>query len=356
MPDKKYEPLKITMANTKKEMLTAYAQVLKQLKEAEQAELRPEKVREEKAQIEALAVAETETGDDVGGKITKLKTDIGKMLTDLSDKLENETTNYQKIKKAVDLKQAELKEIFEIEKAASSLASLIEAHNIKKAEFEAQMARSRAELEQEIEATRTDWKKEKQEQENLQKESLAKITKERKQEKEEYTYQFEREKQLALDVFQDEMAKKEKDLADKIEATERDLADKVQDIEQREKRIENLEVQVASFPRELEEALANATKQLEKELKKEAAHNEGLQKSVFDGEKNVLNATIQALEKTVEDQSAQITHLSKQLELAYQKVQEIAEKAIEGSSSAKSLNELQHILSSQSRKTESASD
>jgi hypothetical protein len=43
--------------------------------------------------------------------------------------------------------------------------------------------------------------------------------------------------------------------------------------------------------------------------------------------------------------------LAGQLEAAYQKVQEIAEKAIEGSSQAKSLADLQKLLAEQGRKS-----
>jgi hypothetical protein len=61
-------------------------------------------------------------------------------------------------------------------------------------------------------------------------------------------------------------------------------------------------------------------------------------------------ARIEALEKMAKDLSDQNGKLSKQLETAYQKVQEIAEKAIEGSSQSKSLADLQKLLAEQGRK------
>jgi len=44
------------------------------------------------------------------------------MLTELSEKLQEQVTEYQKIKEAIEVKKAELKEIYEIEKAAHTLA------------------------------------------------------------------------------------------------------------------------------------------------------------------------------------------------------------------------------------------
>jgi len=354
MSVKKSDVPKISMSSTKKEMIAAYDEVLKQLEEKEQTELRPEKVKEEKRKQEAVGTAEDVAAEDIGSKVSALKLDISKMLTETSDKLETEVSNYQKVKEAVEVKSSELQEIYGIEKAASSLASLIEAQTKKQVEFETQMAERRAVLEQEIASTRAGWEKEKKAHEHQTKEMLATEDRERKQEKEDYTYQFEREKKLALDRFQDEMAKREKELAEKIEVTEKDLMQREQAVSQKEQELGNLQKKVENFPKELEAAVAKATKQLEQQLAKDASYKEGLLRSQFDGEKNVLNAKMQSLEQTAKDQADRIAQLSKQLETAYQKVQEIAEKAIEGSSNSKYLTELKQILSKRNQSTESS--
>ena len=354
MSVKKSDVPKISMGSTKKEMIAAYDDVLKQLEEKELTELRPEKVKEEKRKKEAVGTAEDVAAEDIGSKVSALKLDIGKMLAEISDKLETEVSNYQKIKEAVEAKSAELQEIYEIEKAASSLASLIEAQTKKQVEFETQMAERRAAIEQEIASARAGWEKEKKGHEHQTREMLATEARERKQEKEEYTYQFEREKKLALDKFQDEMTKREKELTEKIEVTDKDLSQREQAVSQREQELGKLQKKVEDFPKELEAAVAKATKQLEQELKKDAAHKEGLLTSQFVGERNVLNAKMQSLEQTAKDQSDRIAQLSKQLEMAYQKVQEIAEKAIEGSSNSKYLSELKQLLSKRNQPTESS--
>jgi len=48
----------------------------------------------------------------------------------------------------------------------------------------------------------------------------------------------------------------------------------------------------------------------------------------FDGEKNVLVGKIEALEKMAASQAALIADLSKKSELAYEKVQDIANRAV----------------------------
>jgi predicted RNase H-like nuclease (RuvC/YqgF family) len=64
----------------------------------------------------------------------------------------------------------------------------------------------------------------------------------------------------------------------------------------------------------------------------------------------VFTTRIESLEKTLKEQSGQIAQLSAQLEKAYQKVQDIAVKSVEGSSNLKSLSSLQQLVSEQSKR------
>ncbi|MBU3932230.1 MAG: hypothetical protein KKF01_07290, partial [Proteobacteria bacterium] len=66
--------------------------------------------------------------------------------------------------------------------------------------------------------------------------------------------------------------------------------------------------------------------------------------------RNVFKARIESLEKTTKEQSERITALTKQLEAAYQKVQDIAVKTVEGASNSKSVASLQQFLGEQIRK------
>ncbi len=71
----------------------------------------------------------------------------------------------------------------------------------------------------------------------------------------------------------------------------------------------------------------------------------------FEGERNVLNARNEALERTSKELNAANVKFAQQLEAACQKVQIIAEKTVEGTSQSRSLAELQKLLIEQSRKS-----
>ncbi len=101
----------------------------------------------------------------------------------------------------------------------------------------------------------------------------------------------------------------------------------------------------------MEAAIAKAVKEATEKLNLEAKNREELQKREFLGERNVLTTRIESFEKIAKDQSEQVARLTEQLEKAYQQVQEIAVKTIEGSSNAKSLANLQQWMAEQVRKS-----
>ena len=350
MEEQKIQPEQLSMSNTKKEMLETYNALLKQLQEKKEAELRPEKKIEEKKQKEVVKVAETLSSEGVVRDIGNLKLEIGKRLTHISDGLEEEVDKFKKIQKAIELKEGEVTELYEIERSAETLAALIESQNQKRQEFESEMAARKEELNQEIRTVREGWEKEKKEHEAEVKEREAAEAKRREREKDEYGYDFKREQQLAKDKFEDEKAKTGKEIQLKKEQMEKELAERERALAEKEEELNELRTKVTAFPKEMEEAINKAIKETTERIALEAKNREELMRKEFDGERNVLTTRIESLEKTVKEQSGQIANLSGQVEKAYQKVQDIAVKSVEGSSNLKSLTSLQQLVSEQTRK------
>jgi hypothetical protein len=350
MEEKKAQPKKLSMTSTKQEMMEAYHGLLKQLEEKKEAELKPEKKLEEKKAKEVVQVANSLSAEGVGKEISSLKSEIGKMLTQIADKLEEEVNKFKAIQKAIELKEKELRELYEIEKSAMALAALIETQVQKRQLFEAEMAARKEELNQEIKSHRSEWAKEKSDYEAEIKERDLAEKKRREREKEEYEYTFKRQQQIAKDKFEEEKAKLEKEIQAKKEQMEGELKGREKIIAEKEEELNELRKKAALFPKELEAAVSKAVKETIERLSLEAKNKEELLKKEFIGERNVLTTRIESLEKTVKEQSAQIASLSQLQEKAYQKVQDIAVKAIEGSSSFKSLTSLQQLLSEQVKK------
>ena len=350
MEEKKFQPKKLTLSNTKQEMLEAYQAVLKQMEVQREAELKPEKRLEEKKAKEVIQVAESLSSEGVAREIGNLKIETSKTLAQISDRLEEEVNKFRAIQSAIALKERELQELYEIEKSAVTLAALIESQSQKRESFESEMAEKKEALSQEIEVLRAEREKEKNDYEAEIKERDVTEKKRRDRDKEEYDYSFKREQKLAKDKFEDEKAKLEKEIHIKKEQMESELREREKTIAEREEELNELKKKVTAFPKEMETAVAKAAKEITEKLNLEAKNREELQKKEFVGEKNVFTTRIESLEKIVKEQNEQIAKLSQQLEKAYQQVQEIAVKTIEGSSTIKSFANLQQWISEQVRK------
>jgi hypothetical protein len=331
-------------------MLDALAESDKTLTERREAHARPEEKVEARAVAQAVAVADELSARGVVQSIGELKSSIGRMLGELSDKLEEQVSRYVQIQRAIAGKEQELKDIYEIQRSASTLTALIETHERQRIELESDLAATREQVQREIEQARGEWEDEKKAHEHETRERESIEQKRREREKEEYRYTFAREQQQARDQFADETTRAQKELAERKAQADRELDERERAIRTREEDLTTLRQRVEAFPKELDAAVARAAKDTTSRLQQDAASREELLKREFAGERNVLNTRIAALEQTAKEQAEQIGKLIHLSEKANAQVQEIAVRAIEGSAGAKQLASLQQMLAEQSRK------
>src|ERR1700722_8315866 len=150
---------KRSTSSARQQMLDTFAETSKQVEERKD-DLKPEDRLEAKSSREAVAAADALSTDGVVKSIGELRSTIGKTLAQLSDRLEEEVGKYVQIQRAILAKEAELKEIYDIQKSASTLTALIESQQKRRDEFDAEMAADKDQLTREIETTRSNWEAE----------------------------------------------------------------------------------------------------------------------------------------------------------------------------------------------------
>ena len=207
--------------STKQEMLEAYQPLAQQLEEKRAAELAPERRAEEKRAEEAVKVATGVEPEGIDRGIGQLKSEVGRFLADISERLGSEFSRFSSVRKAVESKELELKELYGIEKAAVTLGALLEAQNQRRAEFDTEMAREREELQSEIAFLRAEWDKEKKTHEAELKERDSTEKKARERERDEFYYVFKRDQQTIKDKLNDEKAALEKEIKLKRETADK---------------------------------------------------------------------------------------------------------------------------------------
>jgi hypothetical protein len=328
----------ISMTNTKKEMLESYETVKRLLTTKEKELLDAEKTRKELEKKAALAAAEVQAAQDPVQRISELRSEIGRELTTLAERLEGEISAYRKISLAVREKQKELKTIYGVETAATDLAALIEAQQNRKKEFEEKMALQKTDFDEEMREARDTWQKEKVARVQEIKDEAEGLKRQRQREKEEFEYTFAREKEQKRNSLEDELKILEKEIVQKRSDFERETKEREVSLEireksvsEREKDIIDLEKEVDGFEKKLDSAVKTAVEETTARLEADFQKQEALLKATLNGEKNVLTSKIDTLERLVKAQESQIRELSQKQEQAYQKVQEIANRAVDAS-------------------------
>ena len=324
---------KVTKKSKKQDIYGAYRQLVTQMEEKRESETKPVQKAEEKRVQEAVQTADDLSIEVVIQGMDQLKAELGKSLGTVVDRLERELSKYQDVKRAVDAKEKELNEIYEIQKVASSLAAMVEAQDQRRRDFEKDM-----------ETRRQEWEREKALFESEMREKREREEKQWKREKEEWEYRFKRDQQITRDKLADEKSKMEKDLTARKEEVERTLAERERVLSEREEKVEALENRIEALEKGREEALKEAIQETTERLQADYSAKETLFKKEFDGERNVLSARIQALQETVKAQNGQIARLIQQMEKAAVQVQDIAVKAVEGSSHSKLFDRMESML------------
>jgi len=331
----KNESENISMTNTKKEMLEAYQNIKVRYQKREKDVFDAEKTRKMFEKKLAEAAADSQASQDPLERLFKLKGDISRELTALAEKFEQEIDIYQKIQTAVKEKQKYLDGLYEIETAASDLAALIEAQQEKKNQFEHEMQTQKSVFEEEVQLSRARWDKETAAFSLAAKEKATAIEKTRQREKEEYEYTFTRKKEQRENALNDALKKLETEIGQKRRDFDQQLHQRKAELDDREKLIAEQETETAhlkkdaeNFPQkmkaEIEAAGASATERLTRDFEKNIA----LIEAQSEGEKNVFKSRIEALEKLVKSQENQMAKISERHEQAYEKVQDIANRAV----------------------------
>ena len=315
-----------------------------------ETEAKPEERIAAKAVNEAVAVADALSSEGVVRLISELKSSMTRTLTQLSDRLEEEIGKYSRICRAITAKESELKEIYDIQRSASTLLAFLETHERKQEEMEREFQAEKERLEREIETTRGEWEKERGQHEQETKDRDAAERNRRQRELEEYKYNFAREQQLVRDQLGDEIATAQKESAERKTQLEREWSEREKALAASEQELTELRARAAGFAQELKSATERAAADSVERVEQRHQGAQELLRRELEGEKNVLATKIAAMERTVQEQAEQLSRLEQQAEKAYAQVQEIAVRAIEGSASTKQLANLQQLFAEQVRK------
>ncbi|HKI33761.1 MAG TPA: hypothetical protein VKA46_18050 [Gemmataceae bacterium] len=278
----------------------------------------------------ARAIRETEVLESVVGlsldsvstTLASTQVEIQKSLADLSAKLVERLQLLKNVEEAIQLKQEELKQLYNLE------AKEIELDDLKA----------------EIEKQRETWEEEQARKMREFEEQRLERAKNWRREEEEYKYDRNQQQRKGEDVFKQKMEEQEKANRNKQEQLDKTWCEREAELKKRETEHADLKAKVEGFPevvkKEVNAAVAVATNSVKKEYETKATL---AQKDLEMFQKLAAQETAslkQALEKT----NTEVNSLKSQLEQARADVKEISGKALESASGRDAMSAMQKML------------
>ena len=323
---------------TKPEVQEEFEEIQEQVQRSREA---PDMKGEEAARVrdaEVRQAVEGVTVDAVVQRISGLGLELSRALADVSGKLTEEVQLLASVREAVGLERKELERLHKIDIAATALDQMVQDYT-----------REKQHLESEIAAQRAQWEEESQRVERERKEQEESLKKQRQREIEDYEYKKTLERKKAQDKYDEDVRLIEKRNQEKQETLEKGWKQREAILKEREEDLARLRKESEEFPARLQKEAQAAAEQSRRETEAKSEQQTMVLKKDAETEKRLAALQVKTLEDAVARQQAQIAALEKQLADAKQQVQDIAVKAIEGASGARTLSHINQIAMEQAK-------
>lgn len=288
-------------------------------------------------------------GGSLGAQLSGIGSHIGEHTNSLQRRLTAEAVTLLGLHAQVNTLSAQLSKLYEVDAGEGALAKLIEGYEQRAASAKDELSGNTEAAKKALTEKREQWAKEKQAHEQEVAEQGAEQDKARAREGESYDYDLDQRRGQE----QDDRAQAAKAFAAELsaerEAKQTQWAAREQAIAEREAELVELEKQAAG----LDAALAEARKRGESMgmgiARRDTKSAAELTKKDTDSKRRVYELRIAGLEETLAKQGGQIDGLSKQLDTALGQAQDLAVKAIEGSSNSTSFEAIREIAMEQAK-------
>ncbi|MBE9234309.1 hypothetical protein IQ231_22335 [Cuspidothrix issatschenkoi LEGE 03284] len=353
---------KPTDKNTKAEILQAYEELLK-----EQAALKtqleqkptekpsapkPEPKTEPKTEPK-IAMPQTTTiqqkMNNTIQSLANIQLGFGSAANELSEQLTTKAAKLAEIQQVVSEEVAQLSELHNLEVSEDILDILIQTYEDNEKAYQEEYSQRYEVLSQELLELNNNWQKEQEEHQRNIKERNENLNRTRQRDAAEYKYDLELQRKLTNDEYEQEQKLLNNQLEEEKQTTEKQWSEREKIIADREKEFAELRAKVEAFPKEKETALKKATEEGKGIATYQAKVKSDLYGKEVEGQKRFYEQRLQSLEQTITNQQTRLENLSRQLESALKQVQDLAVKAIEGSSNVNSYQAMKEIALEQAK-------
>ena len=275
---------------------------------------------------------------------------FGGAVSELSEKLTSEAAKLGELRRTVDEEVQQLQELHSLEDVAEdTLDNLIQQYEESAKTFTNELSEQRDTVEQELWEQHQAWEKEQELQKLAVKERDENQRKASNRDEELYNYDLELQRNLDIEEYDQRQERLHKDIEESEREQEKQWAEREKLIAEREKVSAEVKAKVEAFPKELETNIKNGKDNGRNIGNYQAKIKSDLLLKDMEGQKQNYELQIQGMLQTMQNQDARIASLSKQLDSALKQVQDLAVKAIEGSSNLSSFQAVREIAIEQAK-------
>ncbi len=298
---------KVTATSTKDAIMLAYNETIEELKEARKENTALRQETEKKQRLLEQAGSAVKAGASLS--VAQLRQGLNEQLEQLEKGLAEEQKKFEMLREATAEQQSLLDNLFHIKAEAESLEALALTNRTAKERLELEMETRRQQLTQDIAEVKTKWERE----------------------QEEYVYNLKLKRRNEEDLYKEQKAKLDKDLAERKLEFEKNITLRERAVAEQEEEFKRLHMEVEAFDPKLQKAVADAEKSLGERLTKEFEYQKKLEIKDLEAQLKLHEQMIQSLQNRVKEQQEHIVALSAKTDNAGKQVQDIALKAIEKS-------------------------
>ncbi|MEM6613043.1 MAG: hypothetical protein AAF652_12480 [Cyanobacteria bacterium P01_C01_bin.72] len=354
--------MNINSKNTKAEILEAY----KELEQQNQS-LKLELKQQESKNLTALPIesptatkvksAASIKSDPVTQDLTqtiqsleKIQNGFGGAVNNLSEQLIAEASELEVVRAAIAKETEDLANLHQLTDIdESTIDFLLEQYQASTKKFTEEYELQQTQDNQEIEALKHRWIKEQQTHHQLIAADHENYRKNQQREQEEYQYNLDLARDLDKSEYTQQQKLLQQELAEALQQIEQQWQHKEAEITQQEQEYAVAAAKVKAF----ESQLASKIEQGKEEGKSIGAYQgkikADLREREIEGEKQNYQLRIESLEETIKHQSQRLGKLAQQLDSSLQQVQNLAVKAIEGTSNRNSFEAVRAIAMEQAK-------
>lgn len=327
-------------------LLEAYTIAAAEVEKLKETQLNPASIATEKKNKEVLTVANKTVQTPVVNIIENLRSAIENALSSVVNEFETKTKEFANLDEAIKVKNAELKEIYDIEKSANTLAALINAQQDLRKQQDEQNEETLASYRGELISIKEQINAASDEFEAQLKEQKARLKQEQQRDEAEFKYDFDRKKTKAEDEVADYIANQKKIIDSEKAILEAHEAE----VTIREQAVEDLEAKVAEIPALIEAAREEAAEKARKDVEKSFVFEKRAIEAKKDADIQILTNKVDLLEQALVTEKEAHTKTASQLSEAYGRLENVAVSSVEGAKAQDTVTKLLTMNSEKSGK------